>query len=111
METSATHTNTRLTKRIMRRIYFVWAIRMALRPLFLKALIALVFFWQSTKYVSYVHVFENMSSIAGASGGYQFMKAAMFHAHPMALVLLSSVAWLLVWMVYDMLSRKNEAWL
>lgn len=110
METSTTNVNTRLTKRIMRRIYFVWAIRMALSPLFLKAVIVTVFFVQSTKYVSYIHVLENMSSVTGAGAGYQFMKAAMFHAHPMTLVLLSSIAWLSVWMVYDMLRHKNEAW-
>lgn len=110
METSTTNTNAQLTKRIMRRIYFVWAIRTALSPLFLKALIVAVFFWQSTKYVSYVHVFENMGSVAGASAGYQFVKVAMFHAHPMALILLSSISWLMVWIAYDMLSRKNEVW-
>ena len=110
METHALHTDTLLTKRIMRRIYLLWAIRMALSPLFLKALIIGVFFWRSTKYVSYVHVFENMSAITNVGAGYQFFRSAMFHAHPMTLVLLSSVLWLTVWMLYDMLTRKNEAW-
>lgn len=102
----------KLTSRIMRRVYFVWSIRMLLHPTTLKALIAALLFVRSTKYVSYADVFANMPTVFDMSAGIQFAKAAMHHAHPMTLVLLSSVGWLAVWVVVDMLSRrKREAWL
>jgi hypothetical protein len=110
MEYSIETRNTMLTKRVMRRIYFLWAIRSLLHPTALKALIAGVFFWNSTKYVSYVDVLTNMVSIGDMSAGYEFVKGAMFHAHPMTLVLLSSVAWLSTWVVADALFQKQKSW-
>lgn len=101
--------DTKLTKRIMRRVYLVWAIRMAIHPLFLKTVIIAFFFWRSTKYVSYAHVFQNMSAVTNMGAGYEFMRSAMFHAHPMTLILLSSVIWLCVWMVYDMLHERADS--
>ena len=103
--------DTALTKRIMRRVYLIATIRFILNPAFLKSLIAIVFFWRSTKYVSYVNVLANMPSLANVTQDYQFMKGALFHAHPMTIILLSSVAWLSVWVAYDMLTKREQFWL
>jgi hypothetical protein len=93
----------------MRRVYFVWSLRMLLHPTTLKATIAALLVVRSTKYVSYADVFANMPGLFDVSAGVQFAKAAMHHAHPMTLVLLSSVVWLAVWVVADMLFRRREA--
>lgn len=99
-----------LTKRIMRRIYLIWSIRMLLHPTTLKVLIAVIFVARSTKYVSYANVFANMPPAFDMHAGFVFLKAAMHHAHPMTLVLLSSAAWLAVWIAFDAMSRRREAW-
>ncbi|OGZ08432.1 MAG: hypothetical protein A3C93_01445 [Candidatus Lloydbacteria bacterium RIFCSPHIGHO2_02_FULL_54_17] len=106
-----TQRDRQLTKRIMRRIYLIWSIRLLLHPTTLKALIAALLIVRSMEYVSYANVFANMPALYNVSAGMQFVKVAMYHTHPMTLVLLSSVAWLAVWAVADMLFRKKEAWL
>ncbi len=95
----------------MRRVYLIATIRLALNPTFLKTLIAIVFFWRSTKYVSYANVLANMPSPANVPAGYQFVKGALFHAHPMTIILLSSVAWLCTWAAFDMVRTRQESWL
>lgn len=99
-----------LTKRIMRRVYVIWGIRLALHPTTLKALIAALLIFRSMRYVSYANVLANMPSIADISAQIEFARSAMHHAQPMTLVLLSSVAWLSVWAVADTLFRRKEAW-
>ncbi len=111
MEQALSKKDQELTKRIMRRVYLIATIRFALNPVFLKTLIAVVFFWQSTKYVSYANVLANMPSPANVGAGYQFMKGALYHAHPMTIILLSSIAWLSVWVAFDMLTKRHqESW-
>jgi len=112
MESSATNRrDAQLTKRIMRRIYLISAIRLAIHPTTIKIVLAALLFFRSMKYVSYTHVLENMASLTNASAGMGFVKGAMLNAHPMTLVLLSSVVWLGVWAVADSYFRKHEAWL
>ena len=100
-----------LTKRIMRRVYLISAIRLAVHPTTIKIALAALLFFRSMKYVSYAHVLENMTSLTNASAGMGFVKGAMLNAHPMTLVLLSSVAWLAVWVAADSYFRKHEAWI
>ena len=100
-----------LSRRIMRRVYLIAGIRFALNPVFLKSLIAVMLFASSMKYVSYTNVIANMPSPADISGGYQFVRAALFHTNPMTVILLSSVAWLSLWVVFDMWKKGEEAWI
>lgn len=99
-----------LTQRIMRRVYFVWSLRLALHPTTLKMLIASLLVFRSMRYLSYADVLANMPSLANVSAQIEFARSAMHHAQPMALVLLSSVAWLSVWVVADTIFRRREAW-
>ena len=55
-----TQRDRQLTKRIMRRIYLIWSIRLLLHPTTLKALIAALLIVRSMEYVSYANVFANM---------------------------------------------------
>ncbi len=111
MEKTLDIRNTNLTKRIMRRVYLVAGIRLVLHPTTMKVVLAALLFFRSMKYVSYEHVLTNMAFLPNLSAGFQFAKGAMFHAHPMTLVLLSSVGWLSAWIVADSLFRKQESWL
>jgi hypothetical protein len=111
MEKSLDIRNTDLTKRIMRRVYLISVIRLTLHPTTMKVVLAALLFFRSMKYVSYEHVLTNMAFLPNLSAGLQFAKGAMFHAHPMTLVLLSSVAWLAVWAAADTYFRKQESWL
>jgi len=110
MEHSRDQQSRSLTKRIMRRVYLVWSIRLAIHPTTLKMLIASLLVFRSMKYVSYANVLANMPSLADISAQIEFARSAMHHAQPMALVLLSSVAWLSVWVIADTLFRRKEAW-
>src|SRR3989338_4815306 len=97
-----------LTKRIMRRVYLVWSIRLALHPTTLKVFIVALLVFRSMRYVSYTNVLANMPSLADTSAQIEFARSAMHHAQPMALILLSSVAWLSVWIVADTLFRRKK---
>ncbi len=111
MEQTLLKRDAQLTKRIMRRVYLISVIRLAIHPTTIKVALAALLFFRSMKYVSYAHVLENMTSLTNASSGIGFVKGAMLHAHPMTLVLLSSVVWLAVWAVADAYFRKHESWL
>lgn len=111
MQHSIANKDKKLTERIMRRVYLVAAIRLTLHPTTMKVVLAALLFFRSMKYVSYEHVLTNMTFLPNFSAGYQFAKGAMFHAHPMTLVLLSSVAWLSAWIVADSIFRKQQSWL
>lgn len=111
MEKSIKVRDANLTKRIMRRVYLISAIRLTLHPTTMKIVLAALLFFRSMKYVSYEHVLANMTLLTDLSAGFQFAKGAMFHAHPMTLVLLSSVGWLAVWAAADAYFRKQESWL
>ena len=111
MEQLITQRGNLLTKRIMRRVYVIWGIRLVLHPTTLKVLIAALLVFRSMKYVSYANVLANMPSLADVSAQIEFARSAMYHAQPMTLILLSSVVWLSVWAVADTLFRRKEAWL
>lgn len=109
MESTENKRHADLTKRIMRRVYFLWSLRLLLHPTTLKVLLAALLVFRSMKYVSYANVLANMPSLADLSAQLLFAKMAMYHAHPMTLVLLSSVVWLFVWAVADTFFRRREA--
>ena len=111
MEYNIEQQNKALTARIMRRVYLVAAIRYLLHPVFLKSLIALVFFWRSTAYVSYAHVIANAPSLFDVEGDINFYRAALMHAEATTIALLLAVATLVVWISFDMANKRSQAWL
>ena len=95
----------------MRRIYLVAAIRYAVHPVTLKVLIALVFFWRTTAYVSYANVIANAPSLFDWKRDLGFYASAFANAEGVSLALLFSVAALLVWISYDMIAKRTQAWI
>lgn len=110
MNDSIEKMNSRLTRRIMRRIYFVYAIRTVLNPLFLKALIAIVFFWRSTAYISYVNVLENVPSLTDIPRNLAFMRDAFINAEVTAVGLLFGAMVLLAWLASDFLHKTRHSY-
>jgi hypothetical protein len=111
MQQNLEQRNSALTKRIMRRVYVVAAIRMLLNPLFLKSLIAAVLFWRSTAHISYAHVIANAPSVSDIKSNFVFFRAAAMHAEMTSAVLLIATLALVAWISLDMLMKRNNAWL
>lgn len=98
-----------LKRRIMRRVWMVWFIRQAIHPTVLKALVAVLFFWRSTAYVSYGQVFENAPSLANIPGNLSFAWNAATHTEMTTLLLVVSVLALGVWTMSDIAKEKHHA--
>ena len=99
--------NENLTKRIMRRVYFLWALRMMINPLFIKSLILAVFFWRSTEYISYTNVIANAPKFTDIERNAIFMRDALMHTSEISAILLIGIVVLLAWIVSDII-RKNR---
>ena len=100
--------NNDLTKRIMRRVYFVWALRMVLNPLFLKTLIIFVLITRSTEYISYAHVIANAPPMNNIPQLFLFLRSAMMHAETMSLTLLFAIMVFLVWLAVDIAYKRQR---
>lgn len=108
METRSASVNTLLTKRIMRRIYLVWTIRALLNPIFLKTVVAGVFFWRSTEYVSYVHVIANAPRLTDVGNSINFARGAVIHAEGTTILLLLGVLVMTAWLLVDIVRRAEH---
>jgi hypothetical protein len=98
----------KLTGRIMRRIYVVYALRAILNPLFLKGLIAFVFFWRSTAYISYAHVIANAPTWSDVPRNVAFMRAAVSHADGAAILCLVMTFALVAWLATDFFHKSRQ---
>lgn len=108
METSTINTNAQLTKRIMRRVYLVWMIRIVLNPVLLKTIIAGIFFWRSTEYVSYAHVISNAPKLTDIGDSINFVRGAVVHAEGMTLLLLLGTLVMAAWLLSDVVHRRGH---
>ena len=94
----------------MRRIYFVYALRTVLNPLFLKSLIALVFVWRSTAYISYGNVFANAPQLTDIPRNLTFMRDAFMHTEVTSATLLLSTVAILAWLASDFIRKSQHAY-
>lgn len=101
--------NSRLTRRIMRRIYFVYALRMVLNPMFLKVLIAFVFFWRSTAYISYANVLANAPQMTDIPRNLVFMRDALVHTEVTSAVLVLGTIAVLAWLASDFFRKTRQS--
>lgn len=102
--------NSELTARIMRRVYFVWALRMLLNPLFLKTLIVAVLIARSTEYISYANVFANAPQMTNIPQVFVFLRGAMIHTETMTLMILLATLALLVWLAVDFAHKRQHSY-
>jgi hypothetical protein len=99
-----------LTRRIMRRVYVVAGIRLLLHPVFLKSLLVVLFFVNSTRYVSYGNVIANAPSILDLESNIRFFTGALAHTATATLYLYLAIRALAFWIVLDM-ARHKRAWI
>ena len=100
-----------LKKRIMRRVYLVWGIRALLHPVFLKALIVLVFFFRSTEYISYADVFANAPALLDVPHAFQFLQSAFTNTEISSLALLFGMGMVGIWIVTDFARKRIESFI
>mgnify|MGYP000264044976 CR=1 FL=1 len=100
-----------LTKRIMRRVYLIAAIRTVIHPLVLKTLIVGAFFWQSTAFVSYKNVLANAPSLLDIESNIRFFSGAIAHTSTITLYLYMGILLMIGWMLFDMARHKTHAWI
>ncbi len=101
--------NKDLSRRIMRRIYVVWAFRTLLNPLFLKSLIVFVFIARSTEYISYSNVFANAPALTDIPRNVVFAREALMHTEATSLGLLLGILAVTAWLATDFLSKTRHA--
>lgn len=110
MNNSIDQMNKDLTKRIMRRVYFVWGLRMILSPLFLKSLIALVFLSRSTTYISYSNVFANRPEISDIPRNLAFVRDAFMHTEVTSVLLILGTLAVMTWLATDFMGKTRQAY-
>lgn len=110
MPKSIEQRNTDLSKRIMRRVYFVWGLRMALHPLFLKSLIAALLVSRSTEYISYSQVLANRPRIADIPANLAFISEAFVKTEVASVFLILGTMALVAWLATDMFRKESHAY-
>ena len=110
MPKSIEQRNKELTARIMRRVYFISLLRMALSPRFLKLLIALVLLYRTTEYVSYAHVLANRPRIADIPANLAFVSEAFAKTEVASVLLIVSTMALMAWFASDFLRKQQHSY-
>lgn len=110
MTNSTNKIDAQLTRRIMRRVYFVWGLRLVLNPLFLKSMIALVFLYRSTAYISYANVLANRPVISDIPRNLAFMQDAFMHTEVTSALLILGTLAVMAWLATDFLGRSQHAY-
>jgi len=98
-------TNVNLTKRIMRRVYFVYLLRQLFSPLLVKLYIILALLWQASRYVSWSNVFENMSGKLELSNLYTFTSSAFINTEATVQLTSTAVVVLIAWAIYGSMHK------
>jgi hypothetical protein len=101
------NTNDQLKRRIMRRVYAIYAIRLALHPTTLRLAAVLALFWRSTAYISYTNVLANSPSIFDIRGELNFLQAALANTETVTFTMLAAVGVLAIWLAADALRPKT----
>jgi len=76
-----------MKNRIMRRVYFIYAVKLLMRPTALRFFLFMVLFLSTTAFVSFRNVFFNIPKVADPFPLYQFAVSAFAHAEvPLQLI-------------------------
>jgi hypothetical protein len=110
MPKSIDQMNRDLSRRIMRRVYFVWGLRMVLNPLFLKSLIALVLLSRSTAYISYSNVLANRPVISDIPRNLAFVQDAFMQTEVTSVFLVLGTLAVMAWLATDVLRKQSHSY-
>ena len=97
-----------LTKRIMRRVYFVWFMRQIFNRVTAKLALVLLFIWQFVQYVSVRDVISNWHPADwGISGSYAFFESALRNTEFTVQILMLGMAVVLALLVRDAIQKRG----
>ena len=97
-----------LTKKIMRRIYFIWFVRQIFNAVTVKVALVFLLAWQITSYVSVKNVIANWYLTEwGFSGSYAFLQSALIETDVMVQVLMLGTVLVASLLFRDVLARKQ----
>ncbi|MEK7066026.1 MAG: hypothetical protein AAB965_00450 [Patescibacteria group bacterium] len=96
--------------RIMRRVYTIWALRLATSPRVVKFLILVASVWQFKENVFVSKVFENMPSVLDAPATYNFFSSALMHTQLIVQTSVLAVAVFSLLLLRDFINRKQATY-
>lgn len=94
-------------KRIMRRVYTIWALRQVFSPFVMKLLILLGIVKLSANLIFVRSVLHNAPGILNPVANYHFFSGAFFHTNLTIKLLLISTLALSAWLLRDIVSRPR----
>jgi len=94
--------NEQLKRKIMRRIYFMFAVRKALSPVALKLYAFIALLWFGVSQVSMGNIIANMPQVTNVSAFYDFYTSALVNTEFAVQMILAGIAFFIVWMIWDM---------
>lgn len=98
-----------LADRIMRRVWLIWAVRLALHPATLKALLGVALFWRSTEYVSYKDVLANAPAWSDVPGNVVFAVNAFANTDGATALIVMGTLLITIWFLKDLFVRPRFA--
>lgn len=99
-------TNQELTKRIMRRVYMVYALRQVTRPV-VRAALVMTLIVASLSFVSVSNIIMNIGSVASLSGFITFIASAFLETEFFVQFAALGVAAIGLWSIVDMMKRTG----
>ena len=96
-----------LRRRIMRRIYLVWGLRMLLHPVTAKTALVAALLWKSTDFVSYRDVFANLPDALDVNRHIAFFHDAVVSTDGATMLVLTMTGVFAVWLFSDIFHRKG----
>lgn len=95
-----------LKKRIMRRVYAVWALKKLTSPIFMKFLILVGSVRLSFSMVSIPNILHNLPPSWDLSANYRFLTAAFWHTDSAVKLISIMILGTALWLIQDLLSRS-----
>ncbi|MBI2108895.1 MAG: hypothetical protein HYT93_01785 [Parcubacteria group bacterium] len=96
-----------LTKRIMRRVYFIWFVRQVFNAVTIKFALIFFFVWQFAAHVSVRDVFVNWHPDWGLSGSYAFFESALRNTEFTVQMLMLGMIVVVALLARDIIGRRS----
>ena len=97
-----------MNKLVMRRVYFIWLIRMVFYSLIIKLVLLILMLWQMLGYISPSHIFQNAKRIGTWSGDYRFFLDSFNHTELIVKTLGLVSGLLAFWLAKDIFVRVKS---
>jgi hypothetical protein len=99
--------NNVLKRRIMRRVYLLWGLRLLLHPVTAKTALVTVLAWKSTDFVSYSSVLANLPNALDVQRQIAFLHDAIVATDGATMFVLTMIGVFATWLMLDIVHRKQ----